>query len=72
MEIKPVHTELPLMARTTAILPDEMHRIVTLLNRQLKERGLVFGLRLKEDGLYEFSIYDTKTARAAETVTPAD
>jgi hypothetical protein len=72
MEIKPVHTELPLLARTTAILPDEMHRIVTLLNRQLKARGLVFGLRLKEDGHYEFSIYDTKTASVNVPVTPAD
>ena len=72
MEIKPVHTELPLLARTTAILPDEMHRIVTLLNRQLKERGLVFGLRLKADGLYEFSIYDTKMERVPEPDTPLD
>ena len=66
MKIKPVHGELPLLARATAKLPEEMYRFVTLLNQELKERDLVFGLRLKDDGIYEFSIYDTSPANNDE------
>lgn len=72
MKIKPVHTELPLMARTDVALPDEMHRIVSLLNRKLKTRGLVFGLRMLADGRYEFSIYDTNAATVLSANTDSD
>jgi hypothetical protein len=72
LKIKPIHTELPLKARTVAVLPDEMHRIVTLLNRELKERGLVFGLRLLTEGKYEFSIYDTALGRTTSQDQNAD
>lgn len=33
------------------------HQVVTFLNQTLKERGVIFGLRLL-DGDYEITIYD--------------
>ncbi|HHY37287.1 MAG TPA: DUF4264 family protein [Firmicutes bacterium] len=36
----------------------EVHQLVTFLNRNLKERGLIFGMSLGEKGGFVITIYD--------------
>ncbi len=58
MKVKPIHDDLPLVARIQVILPDQVHRMVSVLNQELKARGLIFGLRQTGDQQFEFSVYD--------------
>jgi hypothetical protein len=53
------HEHLPLLASDTFEFPKDTHRLVTFLNRNLKERGLIFGLR-RQGSEYHLSIYDNK------------
>lgn len=57
MELWANHEHLPLLASDTFKLPDGAHQLVTFLNRTLKERGLIFGLRRRGDD-FILSIYD--------------
>jgi len=58
MDLWAQHTPLPLLGEGTFRLPEEAPKLVTLLNRTLKKRGLVFGLRRLQEGKYVLSIYD--------------
>ena len=58
MKLKADHDHLPKLAETKVKLPEEAYQIVSLLNKTLKERGLVFGLAKDEEGYYRFNIYD--------------
>lgn len=62
--LSPVHTALPVLAsgRFDATWPP--WRLVTFLNRSLKDRGLVFGLSMA-GGEAMVTIYDTGKADAA-------
>lgn len=39
-------------------LPDQVHRLVTFLNKTLKRRDLIFGLNLNPDGTHRITIYE--------------
>jgi len=58
MDLWAKHAPLPLLAEGNFRLPEEAPRLVTMLNRTLKKRGLIFGLR-RQDGRYILSIYGT-------------
>lgn len=58
MDLWAKHAPLPLLAEGTFRLPEEAPKLVTLLNRTLKKRGLVFGLRRLQGEKYVLSIYD--------------
>ena len=57
MELWANHEHLPLLASDTFNLPDDTHHLVTFLNRNLKERGLIFGLR-RQGNDFILNIYD--------------
>lgn len=52
------HEELQLIAIKDFIHNDEMYKIVDFLNKNLKNRGIIFGLTSKE-GRDVISIYDS-------------
>lgn len=56
MELWAHHEKLPLLGEGSFRLPEEAPRLVTLLNRTLKKRGVIFGLRREKEN-YVFSIY---------------
>lgn len=62
MDLWANHEQLPLLAEGSFHLPAEVHRVVTFLNRTLKKRGLIFGLRRSGDA-YVLSIYDSTCGR---------
>jgi hypothetical protein len=58
--LQPVHTGLPAIASERFDAPLAAHRLVTFLNRTLKARGLVFGVRREgEGGAVVLTVYDT-------------
>jgi|LSQX01.2.fsa_nt_gb hypothetical protein len=57
MELWANHDHLPVLASDTFKLPADAHKLVTFLNRALKERGLIFGLRRQGDD-FTLTIYD--------------
>ncbi|MGI6604224.1 MAG: DUF4264 family protein [bacterium] len=58
MDLWANHKSLPLIAEEAFRLPEDVHRLITLLNQTLKRHGFVFGLRRRGDS-YTFSIYAT-------------
>ncbi len=54
-----VNEQLRVMASETLALQGDVHRLVTFLNRALKEDGYIFGLKLADDEQYHLTIYRT-------------
>lgn len=52
-------------------LPDEVHRLVTFLNKTLKRRDLIFGLNLNPDGTYRITIYEVINLDEREAADPS-
>lgn len=57
-DLQPIHGELPLLGEARLRLSAPPYELVTFLNRTLKGRGLVFGLRQAGPGEYELRVYD--------------
>lgn len=49
--------QLLLIASDILALSGDVHRLVTFLNRSLKDDGYIFGLRLADDERYQLSVY---------------
>lgn len=49
--------QLTVIASDTLHLSGDVHRLVTFLNRSLKDDGYIFGLRLTDDEQYQLNIY---------------
>lgn len=49
--------QLLVIASDTLFLSGDVHRLVTFLNRSLKDDGYIFGLRLADDERYHLTIY---------------
>lgn len=49
--------QLQVMSSETLVLKGDVHRLVTFLNRALKEHGFIFGLRMVGDDEYHLTIY---------------
>lgn len=62
MELRADHLPLPKLAET--VLPVEGYpvHLVTFLNRSLKARGFIFGLRRVDDQRYSLAIYEATPA----------
>ncbi|MDK2882040.1 MAG: hypothetical protein PWP58_376 [Bacillota bacterium] len=58
MDLWAKHAPLPLLGEGAFRLPEEAPKLVTLLNRTLKKKGLIFGLRRLQEGKFVLSIYD--------------
>lgn len=56
-KIRADHEPLQVLASDTLALQGDVQRLVTFLNRSLKDDGYIFGLRLAEDGRYFLTIY---------------
>lgn len=57
MDTQGVNNGLAVLAREHLAIEGEMHRLVTFLNRNLKTRGLIFGLSRAEEGGFLLTIY---------------
>lgn len=55
--IVPQHDQLLVVASDTLDLSGDVQRLVTFLNRSLKDEGFIFGLRLADDGRVRLTIY---------------
>jgi len=53
------HEPLQAMASETLALTGDVHRLVTFLNRALKEHGFIFGLKRAGEDQYHLTIYRT-------------
>jgi|GEM_PF-2514304 len=51
------HEPLQVVASDTLSLQGDVHRLVTFLNRSLKDDGYIFGLRRAGDEQYHLTIY---------------
>lgn len=49
--------QLQVVASDTVSLQGDVHRLVTFLNRSLKDDGYIFGLRRADDEHYHLTIY---------------
>lgn len=65
MDLWAGHQPLPVLAEAQ-FGPDALpYQLITFLNRTLKARGLIFGLRLAPGGGYVVTIYDAGGGRPA-------
>ncbi|HHV07146.1 MAG TPA: DUF4264 family protein [Firmicutes bacterium] len=66
MELWSKHQHLPLLASDTFELPEDVHHLITFLNKTLKCRGLIFGLQRK-DNAFVFNIYEHTSQGTSNT-----
>lgn len=59
MELHANHEQLPVIGQTNLPAQPDPVQLVTFLNRTLKRRGLIFGLRQLADGNYRLVVYDS-------------
>jgi len=57
--LEPVHTALPERAHLVLSKPVELYRVVSFLNRTLKQEGFVFGLTQAGDAAV-LTVYDAR------------
>ncbi|BDG60041.1 YpmA family protein [Caldinitratiruptor microaerophilus] len=58
MDLRADHAPLPKLAETVLPVEDYPVRLVTFLNRSLKDRGFIFGLRRVDEGRFSLTIYE--------------
>lgn len=64
-ELKPIHEGLIPLAEQRFTFTEAPYQLVTFLNRSLKMRGFIFGLRQIAPGEYSISVYDIDEQEAA-------